>query len=187
VPPIPWLALDARAGFASIGRDTTTATDLGVSSADLPARARTLVLGAHLYPFRRGKLKLGIGGEAHLGSASNQRKDTAGDPVGPEIHRRLKGISGQISLNFGTGTGWSYLTAGSGPFKFESFLDDGVPDGVGTTTLNFGGGARWFGRSHLGFTVDLRFYLTRPANPTVITAGRARERVLLFSAGISLK
>jgi hypothetical protein len=35
--------------------------------------------------------------------------------------------------------------------------------------------------------VDLRFYLTRPANPTVIPAGRARERVLLFSAGISLK
>ena len=103
------------------------------------------------------------------------------------VRRRLNGVSGQVSLNFGRGAGWSYVTVGSGPFKFESYLDEAVPDGLGTTTINFGGGARWFTRSHLAFTVDLRFYLTDPATATTFTAARVRKRMLLFSAGISVK
>ncbi len=187
VPAIPWLVIDARGGFSSAGRDTTTASGLGVAPADMPGRLRTAVVGAHVYPLRRGGLKIGLGAEMLVGTGSSQKKDAAGDAVGPTIRRRLNSVSGQISLNFGKGSGWSYITVGSGPLKFESYLDDAEPDGEAMTTLNYGGGARWFARSHLAFTVDLRFYLTRPANPTTATAGRARQRLLLLSAGISLK
>src|SRR5690606_13889442 len=135
-------------------------------------RARTLVVGAQVYPLRRGRFKVGIGGELLMGSGSTQKKDADGQAAGPVVHRRINSVSAQVSLNFGRGAGWSYFTVGSGPFKFESYLDAVTPDGVGASTINFGGGARWFNWRHVAFTVDLRFYLTKPANPTAFTAGR---------------
>ncbi len=187
IAPLPVLVFDIRGGFASSGQDGTTATGLNVAPTDMPGRLRSVVVGLHVYPFRRGGFKLGFGGEMLLGSASGQKTDTTGKPVGPVIRRRLNAVSGQISLNFGKGEGWSYLTAGGGPLKFESYLDEATPDGVGATTINYGGGARWFTSSHLALAVDLRFYLTRPALATTVTAARARERTFLFSLGISLK
>ena len=187
IAPLPVIVFDARGGFASSGQDGTTAAGLKVAPTDMPGRLRSAVVGLHVYPFRRGGFKLGFGGELLMGSASGQKKDTAGKAVGPVIRRRLNAVSGQVSLNFGKGDGWSYLTAGGGPLKFESYLDEATPDGVGATTLNYGGGARWFTNAHLALAVDLRFYLTRPAVATTVTAARARERVFLLSLGISLK
>ncbi len=187
VAPLPYFVLDLRGGFASLGSDTTTAAALGVVAEDMPSRAKTVIVGAHLYPFRRGGFKLGIGAEAIRGVSSNQRLDSAGKGTGPVIRRRLEGFSGQFSLNFGKGKGWSYVTVGGGPMKFESYLDQAKPTRAGTTTLNYGGGARWFTSGRLAVTVDLRFYLTRPADATFDAAGRVRKRVTLLSAGISLK
>ena len=185
--PLPWMVVDARGGYPSLGLDELTATGLGVTTADLPGRARTLVVGAHVYPLRRGSLKIGLGGELLRGSGSSQKKDAAGKPAGPVVHRRLDSVSAQVSLNFGRGAGWSYVTAGMGPFKFESYLDEAEPDGAGASAINFGGGARWFNWDHVAFSVDLRFYLTKPANATLVTAARERARIVLFSAGISIK
>ncbi len=187
ITPLPVLVFDVRGGFTSGGQDGTTAAGLKVAPTDIPGRLRSAVVGLHVYPFRRGGFKLGFGGELLLGSAAGQKKDTTGKAVGPVIRRRLNAVSGQISLNFGKGEGWSYFTAGGGPLKFESYLDEATPDGVGSTTLNYGGGARWFTNAHLAFAVDLRFYLTRPAVATAVTAARERERVFLLSLGISLK
>lgn len=185
--PLPWLVLDIRGGLASLGEDAATAASLGVAATDLAGRARTAVVGAHVYPIRRGKLKLGLGAEMLLGTRSIQRVNTAGAAVGLPIRRRLEAASGQISLNFGRGRGWSYITVGAGPSRFESYLGDAKPTRAGTTTLNYGGGARWFTRNHLAFTLDLRFYLTRPATATFDAPARERQRVTLISAGISLK
>ena len=187
VAPLPWFVIDVRGGFASLGSDTTTAVDLGVAPDDMPSRAKTIQLGAHLYLIRRGGFKLGIGAEAVRGVASNQRLDSTGEGTGPIIRRRLEGLSGQFSLNFGKGKGWSYVTAGGGPMKYESYLNDAKPTRAGVTTLNWGGGARWFARGHLALTVDVRFYLTRPALATFDAPSRVRKRVTLLSAGISLK
>ncbi len=187
IAPLPRVVFDVRGGFASSGQDATTATGLKVASTDMPGRLRSAVVGLHVYPFRRGGFKLGFGGELLMGSAAAQKTDTAGKAVGPVIRRRLNAVSGQISLNFGKGGGWSYLTAGSGPLKFESYLDQATPDSVGASTLNYGGGARWFTNAHLAFAVDLRFYLTRPALATTLTAARERQRIFLLSLGISLK
>lgn len=187
VAPIPRFVVDFRSGFASLGSDTITASSLGVIASDMPGKALTAVVGAHVYLFREGRLKLGVGAEAVRGSGSNQRVDAAGKASGPVIRRRLEGVSGQISLNFGRGRGWSYITVGGGPTKFESYLDDAKPTRAGDTTLNYGGGARWFIKTHLAFTVDLRFYVTRPATASLDGVARGRRRVTLLSAGISLK
>lgn len=187
VAPLPWFALDVRGGFTSLGQDTTTAIALGQLAADMPGRARTAVVGLHFYPIRRGSFKLGIGAEGLRGSSSNRRLDGEGQPTGPVIRRRLEGASGQVSLNFGKGRGWSYLTIGSGPMKFDSYLDDARPSRAGTPTLNYGGGARWFFKSHLAFTVDLRLYLTKPVTATPDAVGRQRQRLVLLSGGFSLK
>jgi len=176
-----------RGGFASLGEDTTTAADLGVATEDLPGRTKTIVIGANIYLFRQGGFKLGLGAEAIRGVASGRHLDAAGKETGPVIRRRLEGVSGQISLNFGKGKGWSYLTVGGGPMKFESYLDEAKPTRAGTTTLNYGGGARWSFKSHLALNVDLRLYLTRPETATFDAAGRVRKRIALLSAGISVK
>ena len=181
------MVVDARGGYPSLGLDALTAAGLGVVKTDLPGRARTLVVGAHVYPLRRGSWKIGLGGEMLMGSGSSQKKDAAGKPAGPVVHRRPDSVSAQVSLNFGRGAGWSYVTAGTGPFKFESYLNEAEPDGVGTSTINFGGGARWFNWDHVAFSVDLRFYLTAAANATLVTAARDPARIVLFSAGISVK
>jgi hypothetical protein len=185
--PLPVIVIDARGGFAGLGQDPTTAADVGVLATDMSGKARTFVVGAHLYLFREGGFKLGIGAEAIRGVAANQALDSTGNKVGPIIRRRLEGLSGQLSLNFGKGKGWSYITAGGGPMKFETYLDDAKPTRAGETTLNYGGGARWSFASHLAFNLDLRMYLTRPVEATLDGARRARKRIALLSAGISIK
>jgi hypothetical protein len=187
VAPLPFFALDVRAGFITMGTDTTTAADLAVDARDMPSRAKTVVIGANFYLLRRGGFKLGLGAEAIRGVASNRRLDSTGTETGPVIRRRIEGMSGQISLNFGKGKGWSYLTVGGGPMKFDSYLDEAKPTRAGTTSLNYGGGARWSFKSHLALNVDLRLYLTRPADATFDAPGRVRKRLALLSAGISFK
>jgi len=55
------------------------------------------------------------------------------------------------------------------------------------SALNFGGGARWFNTAHLAFGFDVRFYETKPVNPTPTSPGRERRRLLVLSAGISIR
>ena len=50
-----------------------------------------------------------------------------------------------------------------------------------------GAGARWFFSSHLAFCFDVRWYLTRPDDTVGEIPGRARARLLMLSAGISIK
>lgn len=186
--PLPPFVIDVRGVFARIGQDPVTASDLQITPNQLPARALGGVLGVHVYPLRRGSFAFGIGGEAVLARGRATIVNADGTS-GPRIERRLQGMSGQISFNFGHRMGWSYLSAGIGPLRFESFTGD-LPSAEAPpfeTTENFGAGARWFNFTHLAFCFDLRFYLTRPQMATAATAGRARQRVTVLSAGIAIK
>lgn len=187
VEPMPWLVLDARVGFPSLGDDELTRSALGITQTDLPGRAFTGVVGLHAYPLKKGRWKLGVGGEMLVGRGRFQRKDADGDAVGDPITRTLNSVTAQVSLNFGRGQGWSYLTAGAGPFTFESFRGDGPGEGPSESTLNVGGGARWFKWRHAGFTVDMRFYLTKAAGAAGISAPRGAKRIVVLSAGLSFK
>lgn len=184
---IPIAVADARGVFARLGQDPTTAAGLSTTALDLPASGLGIAGGAHVYLWRGQAMAFGVGGEAMFARAKHDLLDSAGKATGTTIDRRLRSASVNLSLNFGHRDGWSYLTAGIGPTSFESYLASAVPDGLRASSINFGGGARWFNWKHLAFTADMRFYQTKPANPTANTAPRLRKNVIVFSGGIAIK
>lgn len=187
VEPMPWLVADLRGAWPALGDDAVTAADLGRPAVDLPPRALTGIVGLHAYPMRRGALKLGVGAEYLYGRGRYQRTNSEGDPVGDPVTRLLESVSVQVSLNFGRGQGWSYITAGSGQFAFDTFLGEGPGDAPTRTTVNIGAGARWFKWRHVAFTADLRMYLTKAADGGEVSASRDARRILVLSAGFSIK
>jgi len=192
--PIPPYVFDVRGGFVSLGSDSITADSLGISTEDLAGHAFGLIGGVQVYPLRRGGFALGLGGEFVVSGASSDQTDPeTGEPIGPIVRRRFRSISGQLSLNFGHRLGWSYITMGLGPAAFDTYIVppppalSPEPDGLRPATQNFGIGARWFTRKHMAFELDLRFYLTVPADPMQVVGGRGRKNVVVMSAGIGLK
>jgi hypothetical protein len=77
--------------------------------------------------------------------------------------------TGELSFNFGTASGWSYLSAGYGRGQ--------VRETGWVASQHFGGGARWFVAERLAVGFDLRFHrlsagATTPSTmPFVIAAG----------------
>ncbi len=75
----------------------------------------------------------------------------------------MKGFSPQVSLNFGSRRGYSYVSGGIGTMTRAIDATEGVmlKEVTGDTharTLNYGGGARWFVNSRVAFSFDMRFY-----------------------------
>jgi hypothetical protein len=186
--PLPPFVIDVRALVAKLGQDAVTASDLGLAPTQLPATGLGGAIGANVYFLRDRKIKLGLGGETVIARATSSGADATGAITGPRIERRLQGFAGEFSLNFGQRQGWSYVSAGIGPLRFQTFTGDLPTDAPPfDMTGNFGAGARWFATQHIAFCFDLRFYLTKPADPIGTNPGRERMRLLLFSAGVSIK
>ncbi|MEO8070402.1 MAG: hypothetical protein ABI652_03300 [Acidobacteriota bacterium] len=192
--PLPVVVVDLRAFYPKLGQDPVTAKDLStdeleIAATDLPGRGVGGVIGVHLYPVRGKNIALGVGAEAMRTSGHAQRQDEEGLPVGPSIHQRFAGTSVALSINFGHRNGWSYVSAGIGPTSFSTYIGDTAPAKPPPThsTINLGAGARWFNLNHLAFCFDLRFYLSRPEAITPPYPGRARQRLLIMSAGIAIK
>jgi hypothetical protein len=185
---LPPFAIDLRGVIARLGEDPTTAGDLSLAPAQLPGTAIGGAVGVNVYPLRRRKMSLGIGAEGLISRAVSNGTDATGAVTGPRVERRFQGISGTFSLNFGHRQGWSYVSAGLGPVRFQTFAGDLPLEAPPfELTQNFGAGARWFTNEHIAFCFDLRFYLTQPADATATSAGRGRVRVLVISAGVSIK
>ena len=185
---IPIAVFDARAFTTGLNADTTTAENLEIPVEDLPTRGLGGVFGAHVYPLRRTSLALGLGGEFMFARGSNQPVNDAGRPVGDPVGRRLQSFSVLASLNFGHRDGFSYLTGGMGPLLYQTHIGEPPPDEAPRkATMNMGGGARWFFSRHLAFGFDVRFYLTRPEAISGTIPGRARQRLLVLSAGLSIR
>jgi hypothetical protein len=53
--------------------------------------------------------------------------------------------------------------------------------------VNYGGGARWFIKNHLAFSLDARFYQIKPGTPIPPQPGSPQQHLFIVSAGISLK
>ena len=189
--PIGPFAADVRVVMPRFKEDNSVASALGVASTNLPGRGLGLAGGVHWYPVRMGRLvTLGIGGEVLFsGGSKTAEPETEGGPEGPTVKTRFSNVSPQISLNFGTRQGWSYLTGGFGWAGFRTELEASpVRDGDSRPlAINYGGGARWFAKEHLAVSLDLRFYavgaqdgiIGRPAYPSMT--------LMVISGGISLK
>jgi hypothetical protein len=97
-------------------------------------------------------------------------------------------IAPQVSFNFGTHEGWSYLSGGYGTSSTHaevsipaSFDGESGSRNRRTSTLNFGGGARWFLREHLAVGFDVRFHRLRASGTVPST------QILGLSVGVSLR
>jgi hypothetical protein len=137
-----------------------------------------------------GRVALGFGGEwlTSRGSKSLEADDTGG-MAGPPVRTSFSVLSPLVSLNFGGRDGWSYVSGGIGWANFTTEVEASpVADATGRIkSFNYGGGARWFATDHVAFTFDLRFYKIDAQEAAPQRPAYAGRRMMVFSAGISLK
>jgi hypothetical protein len=188
--PIGRFAADVRVSLPRFPDDPTSATALGVTIDDLPGRGLGVSAGAHLYLFRMGKVTVGVGGEWIVSRGRHtQEPAQEGGTAGPTVETRFSALSPQVSLNFGSRRGWSYLSAGLGRARFTTEREN-APVGDASSdpsAINYGGGARWFAKEHLAFTFDVRWYRIDPQDATLTRPAYDGRRMLVLSAGISVK
>ena len=176
-------------------QDEELAASRGLSLAELPRRGIGIHGGAHVYVLKLKAVTFGLGVDVTAARAHKDAIPTA-DPPTRDVTETFTHIAPQLSLNFGTGKGWSYLSGGIGTSVW-SILPDGTsaegPNNERLRTVNYGGGARWFLNPHLAFSVDARFYQMDPGTgfvDPVTGEGRIsgpRTTLLFIGAGISLK
>ena len=164
----------------------------------VPQRGFGFSIGGHIYPFHFGVAQVGLGADLlrARGSSTSQ--------TGIDAAMGVTTVAPQISFNFGTRDGWSYLSAGYGVTQTRAEVDipetpadapeaqdevpasEPIPAGtlvreLRTSTVNVGGGARWFIREHLAVGFDVRFHrLSR-------TSGSASKQLVGLAVGFSLR
>jgi hypothetical protein len=188
--PIGRYVVDARADFPKFKQDAAIANGIGAGVLNLPTRGFGVVAGAHWYPLRVGFMTLGLGGEwlsARRSRTLNTGTQTV--PVNLTVNTRFSTLAPQISFNFGSRDGYSYISGGIGRANFTAERNDRpLPDPEsGSKTINYGGGARWFAKQHLAVSVDVRFYAINPQLATATRPGYPRMTLMAMSAGVAIR
>ena len=205
--PGPW-ALDVRGVTSPVPMEPAFYPALD-STTLVPGRGFGLDLGVHVYPLSLGSARLGFGADVFYVRATTKPSPPAPStgssatpaPAGQRVELTMRMLAPQISLNFGTREGWSYLSTGFGTTDVAT-RTSGVTAGTrGSSRLdaiNIGGGARWFFKSHLAFGFDVRMHQiasgtagqtgTREANaPTPAPVATPGMRILTVAVGFSMK
>jgi len=188
-PRIGPYVVDVRAAFPRFPIDDVLAQSRGLTTSDLPGAGLGLDVNAHVYVFKWKAVTVGLGGQLLLARARVESNGTT-EVAGGGVTERLTSFTPQLSLNFGTGDGWSYISGGLGP-SIWSVVPDGRPsqaaDEERLNTVNYGGGARWFIRPHVAFHFDIRLHIIAPGSPTDTLPGGPRAQLLIVGAGVSFK
>jgi hypothetical protein len=188
-PPIGPFVLDIRGTVPSFSSEPQLAESRGISPAQLPGRGLGVDAGIHLYVARWKALTFGVGAQVTLGRARSGAQVISGQPV-LAVTEQFASFAPQLSFNFGTGDGWSYISGGVGQSQW-SLVPDGreplLPDLERLRTFNYGGGARWFMKRHVAFHVDVRFHEIHPRSAAPGLDFPPRTTMLVIGAGISLK
>jgi hypothetical protein len=188
--PVPRFVVDARAAIPFLPNDPAVAEPRDIGVDQLPSYGLGLDVGAHVYPLRWKAVTFGIGASYHTSRGSRTPEVPEGSTAepGPTVQARLTAFSPQVSFNFGHRMGWSYISGGIGRATFRAWREDLAEEpGESTKTINYGGGARWFVRDHLAFSLDLRFYAMNPLEPGESTAGHSRMTLAAVTAGVSFR
>jgi outer membrane protein with beta-barrel domain len=189
-PRIPWFAVDLH---GTVPRFPTTdqqlASSRGLNSlAELPGSGLGVQIGLHVYPVHWRGITFGVGGEV---TANRSRQTPVEGSQGLRgTEEKFLSAAPQLSFNFGTGAGWSYISGGIGLSQWSLVPDGQEPlpsDSERLKTINYGGGARWFARPHLAFSFDVRFYAINPGTPSFGFPGSPRTTLLVIGGGVSLK
>jgi hypothetical protein len=131
----------------------------------VPARGFGFDVGAHVYLFNLGPARLGIGANMI------QVRGTTTD-----ANATFRTIAPQLSFNFGTSDGWSYLSVGAGTARVRAGAS------ASSSAINAGGGARWFLNRHLAIGFDIRVHRIAADGDTM---GKSTQ--VSASVGFSLK
>lgn len=192
-PRIGPFAIDLHATVPTFPTDDPQlAASRGMQIAELPGTGLGIQAGAHLYLLTFKAVTVGVGAEF----AASRARQTPPEgqttfPVLRASEERFSTFAPQLSLNFGNGHGWSYLSGGIGVSNWALVPEgqEGFPaDAESLKTINYGGGARWFVRKHLAFSFDVRLYAINPGTPYLAGAlGSPRTTLLIIGAGVSLK
>ena len=152
-PPGPYV-LDLRAATIGVPQAFGFYPDV---PADIlvPSRGFGVEAGGHVYFRTIGPARLGVGATyVHVRGTT-----------GHEVSITLRTVTPQVSLNFGTSRGWSYLSGGLGLAQVRGRYAPEALDGEARVrssgafaSVNAGGGARWFIRPRLAITFDLRMH-----------------------------
>lgn len=197
--PIPRFAIDLHGAWVGLPTADGWVPVLDDPLAPLPGRGWGLTGGANIYLVKVGAMTLGAGAHVAIGrgDASKTIKTGSGatetSRTTPVVTTQVTSLLPYMSMNFGHKLGWSYVSVGYGRTKVSSDVaatkDDpgSVVPAVWSPALNFGGGAKWFMKPHLGFSVDVRFTkLSSRAATDRLQFGK-RTQMVTLSAGISIQ
>jgi hypothetical protein len=203
-PPGPY-AIDVRATTGSLPQDASFFPPAPTGT-PIPTASLGFDVGGHVYFFHLGPARVGlganlirVGGEASPPAPSGSGSSPPPRPTVPSMQTRVRMFTPQLSFNFGSSRGWSYLSAGVGQIavsttrsEFATGSDSTAPvtpartqETAALQTINVGGGARWFNGEHLAFSFDVRFHKARGRTEEGIST--VPVTLITASAGISLK
>lgn len=195
-PPGPYV-VDLRGALGAFPGDATFFPPVP-SGTVVPSRGFGIDAGAHVYLIQLGPARLGIGASIfrvrHKISPPAPAPSPGTSPPPrtiPDVDATLTTIAPQLSFNFGTASGWSYLSAGLGRAEIRTAISGiraAVSRDSGTlSSINVGGGARWFRSAHLAVTFDVRFHIVGADTQPVPRISTPRTTLVSLSAGISLR
>ena len=205
-PPGPYV-IDVHGATSAIPQDAGFFPSVPTATI-IPTRGYGIDVGAHVYLLRLGPGRFGIGASVvRVGSTASQPKPNTGSasasstpPARPDVSATVTIVSPQLSYNFGSADGWSYVSAGVGHTKVATGTSAFGGPGSGTSltpersvdsrtlsTINFGGGARWFTGAHLSYSFDVRFYLVSGREAEGTSPATTGTTLVAASAGISLR
>lgn len=155
-PPGPWV-LDLRGATSALSNDGAFFPGLPTGTL-VPSRGLGFEAGAHVYVATLGPARVGLG-------ASYLLVRGAAD----DVESRFGALAPQVSFNFGTADGWSYLSAGWGRAWVRTSVDGLERDSGGIPAINVGGGARWFVAARAAVGFDVRFHRLSPTDAAPAT------------------
>jgi len=197
--PLPKFVIDLHAATVGLPQAEGWVPDVSADTV-LPGRNWGVSAGGTFYPFRAGIMTLGVGasisttkGKGESLAITSGSGPTATTRVTPIVRTGITNLIPQLSINFGHKLGWSYLSAGLGRTKVTSSADAAaassglaVPDSW-NQAINFGGGARWFMKPHLGASFDVRFVKLGSRSATAALPAAKRTQMWTIGAGISIQ
>jgi hypothetical protein len=157
-PPGPFV-IDLRGSTSGIP------TSIGLyptipEGGSVPSRGFGYDVGGHIYLFNLGPARLGLGVNV-IGVRGTATDATA----------TINILVPQLSFNFGSSDGWSYLSAGAGTARVKAGKT------ASSSAINAGGGARWFIRRHIAVGFDLRWH-------KIAADGETMDASTVFAASV---